>query len=47
MLVLFGMAASAMAALVTGIYLSVSTGGSTSGAFSNEPSDWTSAPGER
>jgi len=47
MLVLFAMAGSVFAALIVGIYLSISMGENAASVFADEASDWSSAPGER
>jgi len=47
MLVLLAMAGSVFAALVVGIYLSISMGEDAAPVFADEPSEVNSAPGER
>lgn len=47
MLILLAMAGTVFAALVVGIYLSISMGEDEAPVFADEPSDWSSAPGER
>lgn len=47
MFILLAMAGTVFAALVVGIYLSISMGEDEAPVFADEPSDWSSAPGER
>lgn len=47
MLALLVMASSVIAALVVGLYLSISMGEDEAPALGDEASDWSSAPGER
>lgn len=47
MFILLAMAGTVFAALVVGIYLSISMGEDEATVFADEPSDWSSASGER
>lgn len=47
MLALLAMAGSVVAALIVGIYLSISMGEGEAPASADEPSDYSSAPSER